>query len=334
MHDSLLVWYHTIPYLPYHCLLFLHTIQQPSLDVVYGTMKKAFHTATTFWLVASFTTAAAFLGEIRHAGRIVARPLTASSTTGSHGAPWKIALTREEGKNGKLQKALEKESSSLSLFEAIELPCIAHADGPDLASLAQRLRDETWDYVVVTSPEAAKVVASAWPSSSTTPVAAVGKATQDALQSYGIPVCFTPSKATAATLVQELPGKAPCKVLYPASRKAKTTLQNGLTDRGFEVVRLNTYDTVTATWTTAEQQQARQCRVACFASPSSVKGWLQNTNDDRSVLAACIGETSATACREHGWPDDQVFFPDQPGMEGWVQAVKDATESLHATQKQ
>ena len=39
-----------------------------------------------------------------------------------------VALTREEGKNGKLQKALASSTS----VQTVELPCIAHADGPDL----------------------------------------------------------------------------------------------------------------------------------------------------------------------------------------------------------
>ena len=238
-----------------------------------------------------------------------------------------IALTREDGKNEKLRKALE------GSYETVELPCIAHANGPDLDSLPLRLQ-ESWDYVIVTSPEAAKVVAGAWESvaSNPPPVAAVGKATQEALNEFGIEVCFTPSKATAATLVVELPGETPCRIMYPASCKAKKTLEDGLSKRGFDVVRLNTYDTVTASWTSVEKEQATRCNVACFASPSSVKGWLKNTDNDQSVLAACIGETSATACREMGWPEDRIFFPEKPGIDGWVEAVKEATQSLHFTQ--
>lgn len=237
-----------------------------------------------------------------------------------------IALTREEGKNEKLRKALPS-------FATVELPCIAHADGPDLESLPERLRDEKWDYVVVTSPEAAKVLAQAWtPSDSPPPVAAVGKATQETLERYGIQVCFTPSKATAATLVVELPGEAPCRVLYPASCKAKTTLQDGLKQRGFEVVRMNTYDTVTASWSDADKQRAEQCRLACFASPSSVNGWLKNTNGNQTVLAVCIGETSAKACREKGWSKDRIFFPEKPGLDGWVASVQDATNELQLKQ--
>ena len=248
---------------------------------------------------------------------------------GNKGVKHCVALTREEGKNEKLKKALEE----AGFFETVELPCIAHADGPDLPTLSERLQ-ESWDYVIVTSPEAAKVVASAWNAVANNPpkVAAVGKATQEALNQCGIDVFFTPTKATAATLVVELPGEAPCRILYPASCKARKTLQEGLEGRGFEVVRLNTYDTVTASWTEQEIESAQKCNVACFASPSSVTGWLKNTDNDQSVLAACIGETSAAACREKGWSEDRIFYPDKPGIDGWVEAVEQATQSFHLSQ--
>jgi uroporphyrinogen-III synthase len=248
-----------------------------------------------------------------------------------------IALTREDGKNGKIQQALATALADSDDYRTVELPCIAHADGPDVGILAKRLRDDQWTYVIVTSPEAAKVLAGAWEGVRDTPppVAAVGKATEQVLRNFGIDVCFTPSKATAEVLAVELPvavdsstSASSGRVLYPASAKAKATLAQGLTARGFDVVRLDTYDTVTARWTTAQQEIARQCRVACFASPSSVEGWLQNSDSNSSVLAACIGETSAQACREEGWPEERIFYPDQPGIAGWVEAVQEATKSL------
>jgi uroporphyrinogen-III synthase len=213
-----------------------------------------------------------------------------------------------------------------------ELPCIAHADGEDFDQLGPELRREDgWDYVAVTSPEAARVLAQAWgegvfpvPS-----VAAVGGATQATLEKFGIPVDFCPSKATAATLVEELPAKGDrTTVLYPASTKAQSTLQDGLKARGFDVSRLNTYDTVTASWDSDEQDIAQTVHVACFGSPSSVKGWLKNTDNNKEVLAACIGETSAEACRKHEWPESKIFYPEKPGISGWVASVNEALETI------
>jgi uroporphyrinogen-III synthase len=258
-----------------------------------------------------------------------------------------VALTREEGKNDKLNKAIQSNSkikqivtSSGSAIEVNEIPCIAHADGPDTDILGKTLSSSNFDYVAITSPEAAKVFAAAWSHEGRPKiglVAAVGTATEETLKAYGVEVCFVPSKATAATLVQELPtldaatneGR-PTTVLYPASAKAQDTLQNGLEDRGFMVTRLNTYDTVTATWTTEEESMAKSTTVACFASPSAVKAWLKNSAQlgCPRALAACIGETSFAACRKNGWKEEDIFYPEKPGIDGWAEAVADALQCL------
>ena len=248
-----------------------------------------------------------------------------------------VAMTREDGKNGKLMEKIQSNPSLSDQLELLELPCIAHADGPDLDKLGEVLSSQEWDYVAITSPEAAKVLSSAWDvvdKENPIPVAAVGKATEQTLESFGIPVAFTPSKATAKTLAAELELKEngngqPTKLLYPASARAQQTLQNGLSSRGFDVTRLNTYDTVTATWTDEQKQLGQESvQVVCFASPSSIKGWLQNTNGRTDVIAACIGETSAEACRNHNWPESRIFYPEKPGLDGWANAIADAAKDI------
>lgn len=264
-------------------------------------------------------------------------------------SPFVIALTREEGKNDKLRKALLSnerigqlsESSGLPV-DIHELPCIEHADAPDTDKLSPTLASTQFDYVAITSPEAAKVMATAWIDAGRPKlgmVAAVGCATQESLKGFGIDVAFVPSKATAATLVKELPpsdaateeGRA-TTLLYPASAKAQNTLQNGLEERGFTVERLNTYDTVPASWNDDQISLAQSATVACFASPSAVKAWLKNTAelDTPRALASCIGETSAKACRSNEWEEENIFYPEKPGVDGWALAVADALESLAA----
>lgn len=61
-------------------------------------------------------------------------------------------------------------------------------------------------------------------------------------------------------------------MLYPSSSKASTELQAGLTSRGFDVTRLNTYDTLAVQ--SIDQtvlEQARQASVLTVASPSAIK---------------------------------------------------------------
>ena len=136
-----------------------------------------------------------------------------------------IALTREKGKNEKLAKALSDKPS----LDAVELPCIAHADGEDYPRLKEVLLSKAWDYVTVTSPEGAKVLASVCDDLvNMPPIAAVGKATEQALQESGLSVSFCPSRAIATSFVAELPGGAGQHVLYPASQRAQETMERGL----------------------------------------------------------------------------------------------------------
>jgi len=45
------------------------------------------------------------------------------------------------------------------------------------------------------------------------------------------------------------------------------------------------------------------------------------------VVACCIGETSASACRKNEWEEKNIFYPENPGVDGWAAAVADALEN-------
>ncbi|CAB9513087.1 Uroporphyrinogen-III Synthase [Seminavis robusta] len=300
-----------------------------------------------------------------------------SSPTGDNGMlKISVALTREQGKNNKLQKALDEhqgiEMMPMSL-NAMEMPCIEHAPGDDQSTLVDILstdKIQEYDYVVITSPEAARVLAASIQESTAdrlgddVQVAAVGKATAKTLEKLGLSVDFVPSQATGETLASELPpigdnnnNDGPTRILYPASAKAKNDIQEGLMARNtndtviFEFTRLNTYDTVSATFNDEQLSLIDDIDVVCFGSPSSVTAWLDNVDRARgftelsdeekrmmgpdgngNVLAACIGTTSARACLESGrWHAADIYYPKvDPGVENWAwstaQAVGDVVE--------
>eukprot|EP00611_Tribonema_gayanum_P006267 TRINITY_DN15563_c0_g1_i1.p1 TRINITY_DN15563_c0_g1~~TRINITY_DN15563_c0_g1_i1.p1 ORF type:complete len:300 (-),score=79.70 TRINITY_DN15563_c0_g1_i1:162-932(-) len=239
-----------------------------------------------------------------------------------------VALTREAGNNGKLEALLAAKG-----IDCVEVPCIAFTDGPDSAQLPQHLASGAYDYVIVTSPESAKVFLQAWDAAErpNVSVACVGTATGDALRARGLEPAFTPSRAYGEDLAAEIPlppsaaageGGAP-RVLYPASARAPGTVQEGLEARGFHVVRLNTYDTGAAAWSDADLSNAAHAAVAAFGSPSAVKAWVSHMGVE-AAAAACIGVTSAKAAKAAGWSDDRIFWPEKPGMPGWAQAVEEA----------
>ncbi|KAG8654725.1 hypothetical protein MANES_05G170800v8 [Manihot esculenta] len=165
------------------------------------------------------------------------------------GSKPKVVVTRERGKNGKLSKALAKHG-----INCLELPLIQHTQGPDLDRLPTVLSNASFDWVVITSPEAGLVFLEAWKVAGTpnVKVGVVGAGTasifNEVMQSSGrsLDIAFAPSKATGKVLASELPksDKRRCTVLYPASAKASNEIEEGLLNRGFEVVRLNTYSTV------------------------------------------------------------------------------------------
>ena len=87
---------------------------------------------------------------------ILNRHRAARWTSCSASSAPKVALTRELGKNDKLAKLLHEKG-----YETSEVPCIAFEEGEDAKALPDALK-QPWEWVVVTSPEAADVFLTGW----------------------------------------------------------------------------------------------------------------------------------------------------------------------------
>ncbi|CAN1273903.1 Uroporphyrinogen-III synthase, chloroplastic [Linum perenne] len=95
--------------------------------------------------------------------------------------------------------------------------------------------DVTFDWIVITSPEAGSVFLEAWKEAGTpnVKIAVVGAGTgsifEGVIQSSNgaLDIAFLPSKATGKVLAAELPnsGNRKCTVLYPASVKASNEIR-------------------------------------------------------------------------------------------------------------
>ncbi|KAL3371982.1 hypothetical protein AABB24_008492, partial [Solanum stoloniferum] len=228
-------------------------------------------------------------------------------------------------------------------IDSLELPLIQHMHLPDLDRLTSLLSEATFDWIIITSPEAGKVFLDAWKAAGTPSVrvGVVGSGTasifDEAVQSSKqyLDVAFAPSKATGKVLALELPknGNDKCTVLYPASAKASTDIEEGLSGRGFEVTRLNTY--TTAPVNHVDQyllELALSAPVVAVASPSALRVWANltaSTQWDNAV--ACIGETTASAAKKLGFRN--IYHPTSPGLEGWVSSVLEALEVYEQVQK-
>lgn len=263
--------------------------------------------------------------------------LRCAATT--HGDKVVVALTREAGKNGGLACALAEHQ-----IDTVEVPCVSTQRTPRMDALldgALLFAEDPWDWVVVTSPEAAKTFGAAvaraglgatrdakWRSFR---LAAVGGATAAALDA-----CqdlrpwrgnsFTPATATAAALAKALPDDAGRRVLFPASALAAPTLEDGLTERHFDVTRVDAYTTAPAPWSSEDAAAAASATVVAVGSPSAARVWAARASVN--VRAACVGATSAEACVDLGFARDRVFAPAKPGLAGWAGAVRDAAAAL------
>ncbi|GAV69037.1 HEM4 domain-containing protein [Cephalotus follicularis] len=255
---------------------------------------------------------------------------TSTLSTSSSNLNPKVVVTRERGKNGKLINALDKHG-----INCLELPLIQHMQGPDLDRLSSVLSDTSFDWIVITSPEAGSVFLEAWKVAGTpnVKVGVVGAGTasvfEEVIESSQslLDVAFMPSKATGKVLASELPknGNKKCRVLYPASVKASNEIEEGLSSRGFEVMRLNTYTTEPVHHVDRMVlKQAVSAPVVAVASPSAVHAWVNIISDSErwSNSVVCIGETTASAAKRSGLRD--VYYPTHPGLEGWVGSILEA----------
>ena len=68
-----------------------------------------------------------------------------------------VVVTRERGKNGKLMKALQQRGVTV-----MELPLVETAPGPHQELLPGHLERSSFDWLELTSPEAARVFVDGW----------------------------------------------------------------------------------------------------------------------------------------------------------------------------
>ncbi|XP_073119073.1 uroporphyrinogen-III synthase, chloroplastic-like isoform X2 [Henckelia pumila] len=233
----------------------------------------------------------------------------------------KVVVTRERGKNDKLIHALANNG-----IGCLELPLIQHTLLPDSENISSVLSNTLFDWIVITSPEAGEVFLDAWKAAGAPKVriGVVGAGTASVFEkitpsaAHSLDVAFVPSKATGKVLASELPndGNTRCTVLYPASAKAGNEIEEGLAKRGFEEP-VKYVDPLAF-------EQALFIPVVAVASPSALRAWRsvlpESPRWDNAV--ACIGETTAVAANKLGFRN--VYFPANPGLEGWVGCILEA----------
>ncbi|HUY07775.1 MAG TPA: uroporphyrinogen-III synthase [Acidimicrobiales bacterium] len=106
-------------------------------------------------------------------------------------------------------------------------------------------------------------------------IACIGLATKTALVDAGLRVDFLPSVAQAETLVREFPPPQSIpsrRAIFFAGDIARPVIEEGLTQRGYTVERIEAYATVRATVSPFVRHRAHDADAIIFTSPSTVSG--------------------------------------------------------------
>lgn len=162
--------------------------------------------------------------------------------------------------------------------EVVELPLIAIEsaadDGAALRSAIDHLH--AYDWVVLTSPNAAArfldlAVSVAWPK-----VAAIGPGTAEVLRAVGRRVELVPQRSIGEGLADAFPvaPKDGGRVLLPVAAAARDVVPDGLRAKGWTVDRVEAYRTVVAAPTDASLAAAAHADAIAFTSASTVNSYL------------------------------------------------------------
>jgi uroporphyrinogen-III synthase len=204
----------------------------------------------------------------------------------------RILVLRPEGQAEDLARALAAEGA-----EPVVVPAIRILPLPDTEALDSALRREH-DWVVFTSVNGVAAVSRAI----TGRVAAVGPATAEALATAGVPVDFVPSAYTTVALASELPGP-PSRVCVVRAEAAGPDLETILSDRGYEVERVNAYRTEPAGVRAIAEALDAGVDAVALTSASITEAFAAAAGDPpdtRGAAVFSIGPATTAACRRAG----------------------------------
>ncbi|HVM11813.1 MAG TPA: uroporphyrinogen-III synthase, partial [Actinomycetota bacterium] len=204
---------------------------------------------------------------------------------------------------------------------------IESIDGEELDLAIRDVAARGFAWVAFTSPATVEVwsrrapVLGLGPADLRARVAAVGKATEHALTTWGATVDLVPRVFTTDALGRAFP-RGEGRVLLPRADIAPPDLEDTLRQRGWEPVRVDAYRTRPAASLPEEACRALEdgaVDAVTFTSASTVDGFVHAAGALRGPRVACIGPVTARRARERGLPVHAVARPHT--AEGLVEAV-------------
>lgn len=246
----------------------------------------------------------------------------------------RVLVTRARDQARELSESLVRVGA-----DPIEAPLIRIEAPDDWSSVDAALADLSgFDHVVFTSGNAveaffSRVVENGLDARALggVRVAAVGRATADALRERGIEADYQPHEFRAEKLAETLVENCDlrnARILFPAADIAGPAVVDGLTAGGAFVSRVTVYRTAVEEVLPdgiVSMLEDRKIHVITFASSSAVKAFAGAVGTDRlrrfteGVRIACIGPATAGTAAETGLTVD--IMPDQATVPALVDAI-------------
>jgi uroporphyrinogen-III synthase len=225
-------------------------------------------------------------------------------------AGWRILVTRASEQAGGLSRRL----ADLGAVP-IEFPLIEITPAPPEPLDAAIGRLATYDWVVFTSVNGVSAFLARLAALGLDPlelrcvqVAAIGRATANALERAGAHVAFVPEHYVAESMVTGLTalGVAGNRILLPRADIARDTLPTGLRAAGAVVDVVIAYHTAPVTHVDGnllDDLRAERIDAITLGSPSAVRSLVRVLGDWRPqrAVVACIGPITARATRDAGF---------------------------------
>ncbi len=166
------------------------------------------------------------------------------------------------------------------------------------------------DWILFTSPRGVRAFVEAGLETEGCRVGCLGTGTAAALAEHGLPDHLGFAGKDGAELARAFASRVmpPATVLLPGPEKRMVAPLHILADRGFTVRDLPLYRTVAV----APGAAPGPDDILFFCSPSAVRAYAEARPE--RPLSVAIGETTAAACREHGFEVRVATNPDLDSM--------------------
>jgi uroporphyrinogen III methyltransferase / synthase len=256
---------------------------------------------------------------------------------------WRVVVTRPRSQSSSLDEFLQELGADVILLPTIEIADPRSFDPLDAALRGVSAGDYEWTLFL--SVNAVRQVVSRLEAMSLEPtvisrsrVAAVGRATRDALSAVGVATDLVPETSSAAAMASAL-GRGKGKVLVPRAAQAPAGPIRAMRAQGWEVDEVVAYKTVPAeAGEGLDAVRGRQFDVVTFSSGSSVQGFAAlvspaqaglSPDDPEPARVACIGPATARVAVELGFRVDAVAIEQSAaGLAEAVLGLREAAGSL------